>query len=166
HNGVTGGELLYDHVHLTPLGNYILALAAFERIVNLFPANGTRTASTIDPPSEVECERLLAFTGHDRARVAAEMVDRLQRPPFTNQLNHTSQLQSLMIRAAGSTESPQDTAAQYQWAIAQAPDDLTLHYKFGLFLFNYDRMAAAQQLMVARPNDDFPVFLPDGTRIQ
>ena len=166
HNGVTGSELLYDHVHLTPLGNYILALAAFERIVNLLPANVTRTASTIDPPSEAECERLLAFTGHDRARIAAEMVDRLQRPPFTNQLDHARQVQSLMIRASGSTESPQDTAAQYQWAIAQAPDDLTLHYKFGLFLFNYDRTAAAQQLMVARPNDDFPVFLPDGTRIQ
>jgi tetratricopeptide (TPR) repeat protein len=166
HNGVTGSELLYDHVHLTPPGNYILALAAFERIVNLLPANLRGSTTTTEPPSEVECERLLAFTGHDRARVAGEMVDRLQRPPFTNQLNHTEQVQSLMFRAAGSTENPQDTAAQYQWAIAQAPDDLTLHYKFGFFLFDYDRMAAAQQLMLARPNDDFPVFLPDGTRIQ
>jgi len=166
HNGVTGSELLYDHVHLTPPGNYILALAAFERIVNLLPEDAKSSASSIDPPTEVECERLLAFTGHDRARIAAEMVDRLQRPPFTNQLNHAEQVQSLMFRAAATTESPQDTAAQYQWAIAQAPDDLTLHYKFGIFLFDYDRMAAAQQFMLARPNDDFPVFLPDGTRIQ
>ncbi len=166
HNGVTGSELLYDHVHLTPPGNYILALAAFERIVNLLPEDAKGSASSIDPPSEVECERLLAFTGHDRARIAAEMVDRLQRPPFTNQLNHAEQVQSLMFRAAATTESPQDTAAQYQWAIAQAPDDLTLHYKFGFFLFDYDRMAAAQQFMLARPNDDFPIFLPDGMRIQ
>ena len=166
HNGVAGSELLYDHVHLTPPGNYILALAAYDRIVNLLPPDVKASASTNEPLSEVECERLLAFTGHDRARVAGEMVDRLQRPPFTNQLNHAEQVQSLMFRAAGATETPQDTLAQYQWAIAQAPDDLTLHYKFGFFLFDYDRMAAAQQFMLARPNDDFPVFLPDGTRIQ
>ena len=166
HNGVAGSELLYDHVHLTPPGNYILALAAYERIVNFLPPDVKAAASTNEPLSEVECERLLAFTGHDRARVAGEMVDRLQRPPFTNQLNHAEQAQSLMFRAAGATETPQDTLAQYQWAIAQAPDDLTLHYKFGFFLFDYDRMAAAQQFMLARPNDDFPVFLPDGTRIQ
>jgi len=166
HNGVTGSELLYDHVHLTPPGNYILALAAFERIVNLLPLDAKSSALSTEPLSEVACERFLAFTGHDRSRVAAEMIDRLQRPPFTNQLNHGEQVQSLMFRADGSTESVQDTVAQYQWAIARAPDDLALHSKFGFFLFNYDRTAAAQQFMLARPNDDFPVFLPDGTRIQ
>ena len=166
HNGVTGSELLYDHVHFTPLGNYLLALAAFERIVNILRANAQSSVSSTEPLSETECERLLAFTGHDRSRVAAEMVDRLQRPPFTTQLNHGEQLQSLMFRAAGSTESVLDTVSQYQWAIARSPDDLTLHYKFGFFLFDYDRAAAARQLMLARPNDDFPVFLPDGTRIE
>ena len=93
------------------------------------------------------------------------MVDRLQRPPFTQQLNHLEQLQSLMFRASGTTESVQDTVSQYQWAIAQHPHDLTLHYKFGMFLFNYDRNAAAQELIRARPNDEFPVYLPDGTRV-
>ncbi|MGB7846774.1 MAG: tetratricopeptide repeat protein [Candidatus Acidiferrum sp.] len=166
HNGVTGSELLYDHVHFTPPGNYLLALAAYRQIVKILAEEARSSASGTEPLSEVECERLLAFTGHDRSRVAAEMVDRLQRPPFTHQLNHVEQLQSLMFRATGSMESPQDTAAQYQWAIAHSPDDLTLHYKFGLFLFDYDRTAAGQQLTLARPNDDFPVFLPDGTRIQ
>jgi tetratricopeptide (TPR) repeat protein len=166
HNGVVGSELLYDHVHFTPPGNYLLALAAFQHIVQMLPADARSLANSSEPPSEVECEHLLAFTGHDRSRVAGEMVDRLQRPPFTNQLNHSEQVQSLMIRAAGSTETVPDTVSQYQWAIAHAPDDLTLHYKFGLFLFDYDRTAAAQQLVLARPNDDFPVFLPDGTRIQ
>jgi tetratricopeptide (TPR) repeat protein len=166
HNGVTGSELLYDHVHFTPPGNYLLALAAFERIAKILPPQAQSSQLGGEPLSEVECERLLAFTGHDRSRVASEMVDRLQRPPFTNQLNHAEQLQSMMFRASGTTESLQDTVAQYQWAIARFPSDLTLHYKFGLFLFNYDRGAAAQQLVLARPNDAFPVFLPDGTQIQ
>jgi tetratricopeptide (TPR) repeat protein len=165
-NGVTGGELLYDHVHLTPLASYLLARSVFGQIVTTLPEEIRKSAQSTEPPSELECERLLAFTGHDRARVAAEMANRMQRPPFTKQLNHTERIQSLMLRAAGPAESPQETFAQYQWAIAQYPSDLTLHYKFGLFLFDYDRRAAAQQLIVARPSDDFPVFLPDGTQIQ
>lgn len=165
-NGVIGGELLYDHVHLTPLANYLLARSVFEQVVNALPVEAKKSARSTEPLTELECERLLAFTGHDRARVAAEMADRMQRPPFTKQLNHSEQVQSLQLRAAGPTESAQDTVAQYEWAIAQYPSDLTLHYKFGFFLFDYDRNAAAQQLVLARPNDEFPVFLPDGTQIQ
>ena len=165
HNGVIGAELLYDHVHLTPLGSYLMAKASFEQIAKTLPANLRDSAASLEPLSEAECERLLAFTAHDRARVAEEMAGRLQRPPFTTQLNHTEQLRSLMFRASGMQESPQDTAAQYEWAVTRHPEDLTLHYKFGLFLFNYNRNAAAQELMLARPNDAFPVYLPDGTRI-
>jgi tetratricopeptide (TPR) repeat protein len=164
--GVMGGEMFYDHVHLTPLGNYLFAREVFQQVVKDLPQDVRNSAKTIDPPAEGECERLLAFTEHDRTRIAAEVADRLQRPPFTQQLNHNEELQSMMLRAAGPPESFPDTVAQYQWAIGQAPDDLTLHYKFGFFLFDYDRMAAAQQLMLARPNDEFPVFLPDGTRIR
>jgi tetratricopeptide (TPR) repeat protein len=166
HNGVAGGELLYDHVHLTPLGSYLVARSAFQKIVADLPVEVRNGSPSTAPPSEGECERLLAFTRHDRSRVARDMAERLTRPPFTTQLNHSEQVQSLLLRAAGSSETPEETLRQYQWAIAQAPNDLTLHYKFGFFLFDFNREAAAQELMRARPNDDFPVFLPDGTRIQ
>jgi tetratricopeptide (TPR) repeat protein len=165
-NDVIGSELFYDHVHLTPLASYLLAGSVFQQVVKALPQEASKGSQSTEPPSELECERLLAFTGHDRARVAAEMADRMQRPPFTKQLNHAEQLQNLMLRAAGPAESPQDTFAQYQWAIAQYPSDLALHYKFGFFLFDYDRNAAAQQLLLARPTDNFPVFLPDGSQIQ
>ena len=56
-----------------------------------------------------------------------EMVDRVQRPPFTKQLAHNEQLQSLMLRASVPADSFQATLAEYQWAIAQDPDDLALH---------------------------------------
>jgi tetratricopeptide (TPR) repeat protein len=166
HNGVIGGELFYDHVHFTPTGNYLLARDAFEKILSTFPVAANMSAHNTEPLSEVDCERLLALTDHDRSRVAIEMADRLQRPPFTTQLNHTEQVQRLMFRAAGAPENPQQTVFEYQWAIARSPDDITLHYKFGLFLFDYDRRASAQELVLARPNDAFPVFLPDGTQIQ
>jgi tetratricopeptide (TPR) repeat protein len=166
HNGVIGGELLYDHVHLTPPGNYLLALAAFDEIVRTMPASSQVSSSPASPLTEAECERFLAFTVHDRTRVAEEMVERMQRPPFTTQLSHPEQVQRLMFRAVGSNEAFQDTVTQYQWAIQQSPNDLTLHYKFGLFLFSYDRQASSQQLILSRPNDAFPVFLSDGTQIQ
>jgi len=161
-NGIVGSELLYDHVHLTPTASYLLARSAFQQIVTTLPA--AANSGHIEPPDQDDCERLLAFTAHDRARVAAEMVERLQRPPFTGQLNHSEQVQSLLFRST-STETPQETLAQYQWAIQRHPGDLALHYKFGFFLFDFNRQAAAQEFVRAQPCDGFPVFLPDGTRV-
>lgn len=164
-DGVIGSELLYDHVHFTPLANYLFARAAFGEIMSFWPSTDHVPDRSIEPPSEAECERLLALTEFDRVRLDREMLDRLQRPPFTTQLTHMEQLQGLMLSANAPTGSVQDAIAQYQWAISQHPDDLMLHYKFGYFLFNFNRAAAAQELILARPNDEFPVTLPDGTRI-
>jgi hypothetical protein len=72
----------------------------------------------------------------------------------------------LTIKASAADESPNETSAEYQWAIRKKPDDRILHYKFGLFLFDYDRAAAAEQLRLSRPWDGFPVFAPDGTAIE
>jgi Tfp pilus assembly protein PilF len=70
------------------------------------------------------------------------------------------------LKAQASDETPDEAATQYQWAIARKPDDLILHYNYGLFLFDYNRAAAAEQLRMSRPWDGFPVFAPDGTPIQ
>jgi hypothetical protein len=94
------------------------------------------------------------------------MVRRLQKPPFTNQLNHPEQLARLIAMAGPSGESPNETALQYQWAIGLWPDDAMLHYHFGMFLFGYNHAAAAQELALAQPWDGYPVFLPDGTQIK
>ena len=165
-DGIIGSEILYDHVHFTPLGNYLMAQALFTQIVKTLPAQAIRSARGVGPLTQADCEHLLAFTALDRARVAREMVDRLQRPPFTSQLNHMEQIQSMMLRATAPTERFEDAVREYQWAIDHTPEDLTLHYKFGFSLFDYDRNAAAQQLLLARPTDNFPVFLPDGTQIR
>ncbi|MGB8322316.1 MAG: tetratricopeptide repeat protein [Candidatus Acidiferrum sp.] len=166
HYGVIGSELLYEHVHLKPQGNYLLARAAFEKIISILPSESLGSTSSSEPLGESECERLLALTGHDRSRLAAEMAQRLQRPPFTTQMNHSQQIQNLLSTATGFTESFSETLSEYQWAIAQSPGDPILHYKFGFFLFDFDRNASAQQFLLARPVDNFPVFLPDGSLVQ
>lgn len=165
-NGVIGSDQVYEHVHMTPLGNYLLARAMFLQIASKMPAESGRVLSDADVPSESDCERLLAFTPHDRTRIAGEMLERLQKPPFTNQLNHSEQVLRLMFQAQVPDENPAETSAEYQWAISQKPDDRVLRYNYGLFLFGYDRNAAVAQLRLSRPWDGFPVFTPDGMLVE
>jgi tetratricopeptide (TPR) repeat protein len=171
-NGIVGSELVYEHVHMTPEGNYLLARSMFVQIASKL-AKETGQAPSLqgsdvpyDVPSQTECEQLLAFTGHDHLRITREMLQRLQKPPFTNQLNHSDQVLRLTIKAGSADESPNETGAEYQWAIRKQPDDRILHYNFGLFLFDYNRAAAAEQLRMSRPWDGFPVFAPDGTPLE
>ncbi len=77
------------------------------------------------------------------SRIATEMLERLQKPPFTNQLNHSDQVLRLMLKAQDPGESPDETAAEYEWAIRKNPADRVLHYNYGLFLFEHNRDAAA-----------------------
>jgi tetratricopeptide (TPR) repeat protein len=167
-NDIIGSELVYEHVHMTPLGSYILARAMFLQIANKLPADAGHSMTEADVPSEAECEQLLAFTGHDRSRIATEMLERLQKPPFTNQLNHSDQMLRLMLKAQDPVESPDETAAEYEWAIRKNPADRVLHYNYGLFLFlfEHNRAAAVQQLSMSRPWDGFPVFTPDGMPVE
>lgn len=70
------------------------------------------------------------------------------------------------MKAEPAAEAPEETGRQYRQAIAQRSGDRLLHYNFGLFLFNYDRAAGAQQLRLAQPWDGFPVFAPDGMQLE
>jgi len=164
---IVGSDLVYEHVHLTPAGNYLVASAMFRAsslqiAKNLPPEAGGES----EVPSQADCERALALTHYDRARLVAEMLRRLQSPPFTNQLNHSEQLMRLALNSENTGETPDETAFQYQWAIARAPEDRMLRLRYGMFLYAYNRDAAAQQLSMAQPWDGYPVFLPDGAQIR
>ena len=156
---IIGSDLVYEHVHLTPVGSYLLARAIYQEVA-------AQLASGAEAPSEIECERMLALTGYDRSRIAQEILRRLQQAPFTHQLNHAEQILRYAMQVQSSSANPNDTALQYQWAIARAPSDPMLRYRYGVFLFAYNRAAAAEQLAMAQPWDGFPVFLPDGTQVR
>ena len=160
-DGIVGSDFVYEHVHMTPMGSFLFARAIYWQVAGKL-ANGP----VADAPSETECERMLALTAYDRSRIAQEMLRRIQRAPFTQQLNHAEQVLRFQMQAESMSETPNDTALQYQWAIARAPQDAMLRYNYGMFLFAYNRAAAAEQLAMAQPWDGFPVFLPDGTQIR
>jgi hypothetical protein len=69
-------------------------------------ASAGHTPAESDVPSEVECEQLLAFTNHDRSRIITETLERLQKPPFTNQVDHSDQVLRLTLKSQGPVESP------------------------------------------------------------
>jgi tetratricopeptide (TPR) repeat protein len=161
-HGVTGNEMVYEHVHLTPLGNYLAARGLFEQVVSKLGSPEAGSSAGDGVLSEEECERRLALTPHDKIRLAREMLKTVEKPPFTNQLTHKEQILHLSMDAGVPDEDPQTTASEYQWAISHWPDDKLLRYKFGLFLLRYDPNAAVQQLRQARPFDGFPIFLPNG----
>jgi len=160
-DAIVGSDLAYEHVHMTPLGSYLFARAIYGQV-----AGKLASGPVAEAPSQTECERMLALTAYDRSRIAQEMLRRIQRAPFTQQLNHPEQVQRFQLQAESMSETPNDTALQYQRAIARAPQDAMLRYNFGMFLFAYNRAAAAEQLAMAQPWDGFPVFLPDGTQIR
>jgi tetratricopeptide (TPR) repeat protein len=153
--GIPGSELFYEHVHMNPRGNYALARALFHKIASMLP----RTLNTMDTdvPSQEDCERLLAFTPYDRARVAGLILRKLDRPPFTNQLNHSEEVQRLKSEAQASVDY-EEMVAEYQWAISQNPQDRLLHLNYGFLLHRYDPAAAEQELRAALPYDNAPVL--------
>jgi len=161
-DGIIGTDQIYEHVHMTPEGNYLLARAMFFEIAPKLEQGSQRT----EPLSEADCERLLALTGFDRWRLVNEMFGRLQKAPFTNQSNHSEQLFHFAWGAEPPSENPNDTVAQYQWAMERNPEDGMLHLRFGTFLFPYNRNAAAEQIGMAQPWDGYPMFLPDGTQVR
>ncbi len=157
-HAVLGGELFYEHVHMNPRGTYLLARAFFRQVVSLLPPEFQRGAVSSDVISEEECERLLAFTPYDRVRVAGLVLSKLERPPFTNQLNHTEDVTRLKNQVEGANLNYGEIVADYQWAILQNPQDRLLHLNYGFLLHRYEPAVADKELRAALPYDNAPVL--------
>ncbi len=88
HDDDAANGLFLDHVHPTFHGNYLLAEALLSEIAELVP-DWVHAASTERPPlEEAACAARLGYTVFDRRRTAGLMLQRLGRPPFTNQSDH------------------------------------------------------------------------------
>jgi tetratricopeptide (TPR) repeat protein len=154
---VPGSELFYEHVHMNPRGNYVLARALFDQVARRLPPELRSRAAGADVASQQDCDRLLALTPYDRARVAGLILSKLQRPPFTNQLNHSDEVQRMKSEAEVSVDFGA-IVSEYQWAILQNPQDRLLHLNFGFLLYRYEPAAAERELRAALPYDNAPVL--------
>jgi tetratricopeptide (TPR) repeat protein len=153
---IAGNNVLYEHVHFNPHGNYLIARSLFLKIASDGRLAPYAKNGVLEPLHEADCNRALALTQYDRVRVAREMLERLQRAPFTNQLNHEEEILAMSRDAEKPTETYEEIDAEYRWAIQQAPYDKLLHLNYAYFISDRFPAAANEELQLAQPYDGVP----------
>ena len=152
HKGILGGDLFYEHVHLTFAGNYWLARAVFDQVCAALPqlaAAGKQGQIPGEIPSRQRCAELLARTPWDEYESAEIMVDMTSGKPFADQLGHgfrqaaARQRRDDLRRQALTPRALQAAWKTYETAIANAPDDWDLHQHFGKLALQCGRPDAA-----------------------
>ena len=154
-NGIPGGDLFYEHVHMNFRGNYLLAKSLFQQLERILPSEVVRFRDEDgDLPTFEESMRALALTGYDRHRIAAEVLDRLGRPPFTNQLNHDEVMEQAQRREAElrrftTPDGLLEARREYEQALRGRGEDPWLHHNFAMLLYAAGSFeAAAEQLRI------------------
>ena len=131
-----GEELLYEHVHFNFDGNYAVAQRFAAEILG--STNQSRLAS------RQHCAAALAYTDFDRHRVLDEVRQRLEQPPFNQQVDHEVRAGRIKQRLTMTATSSFSAArAMYEGAIAARPDDWVLRENFGTLLKDFDQLEEA-----------------------
>jgi tetratricopeptide (TPR) repeat protein len=132
-HGIPGGELFYEHVHLTPAGNYVLAKGAAQEIADLILKPTGASVSTPSPKwlTETECFIRLGLTDWGLLRALETISRLLQDPPFTNQSVHTNQMEKVSselkrLRPADHPSGVRRALQIVQQAVQRRPDDADL----------------------------------------
>jgi tetratricopeptide (TPR) repeat protein len=132
-DGLPGDDFFYEHVHLNFDGNYLLARTIATKLESLLPEQTAAQTATVHAwPSETDCAQRLAWSDWDKQQALAEIFSRLDKPPFTGQLNHDAQVQKLKAslgRLMPATQPAGIKTAENlcEHALALAPDDPALH---------------------------------------
>jgi tetratricopeptide (TPR) repeat protein len=149
-HGVAGKELFYEHVHMTPQGNYLLAQAVFSEMRRILPKSVQGGhANPVKLVSQAECERNLGYTKWEEYRIHETVLNGfITRPPFTNQAYQAERLEYFRDRIGSlqrelTADAKRQIAAQYRQVIAENPADWWLHWKYAEFLSEMDPDPAA-----------------------
>jgi tetratricopeptide (TPR) repeat protein len=136
--GIPGDELLYEHVHLNPSGNYALARTWATHVESTLPP-ALKQGARPDWASQSECERWLGLSDWNRVSILEEVVRRIQRPPFSGQPGNARRVTRLENQVADlRTRLTKDAAVKareiHLEALRRSPDDFRLHENFAEFL--------------------------------
>ena len=136
---IPGEELFYEHVHMNFFGNHLLAKTVFSQVSSILPEDVRSGASGETALlSQDRCAVLLAFTKWDFYKILGRILERVTRPPFTNQIDHEQRQRKIveqMQRLKNSlTPSVQELVRQvYRKALDNDTDDWILHDNFAEF---------------------------------
>jgi tetratricopeptide (TPR) repeat protein len=140
--GVAGEESFYEHVHLNFDGNYRLArawAAEMESLLGTKLGASAAAAANGNWASQEECEHRLGLTDWNRIKVLQDMVQRYKRPPLSDQANNESRAKEVREweKRVAQRMDPGAAAkarADFEDAVAHAPDDYYLRQKYAAFL--------------------------------
>jgi len=146
---IPGNELFYEHVHLNFDGNYLLGRAFAEQTAKLLPASIATHGRNEWASSEL-CNRRLAVSPWDRARVWQEILGRVSGPPYTGQLTHAATIKLCAekigeLKSRVDAEAPEQTRQLYKQALALAPTDTFLLFNFAQYLAARGELAQATE---------------------
>src|SRR5258708_25949027 len=117
----------------------------------MLPAGISQTARTNIWTTQETCDQLLGLTDWNRCAVVETMIDRLKRPPLSDQSNNAERMRLLRDEAGELQQHVNPAAAQnavdiYVAAIKRTPRDHLLHENFAEFLESTgDLKQAAEQ---------------------
>ena len=129
-----GSNVFYEHVHLNPHGNYLVARSIFSRVEGWVAGETGAKPGNMSVLSQADVERQLAYTGWARQRIAQILVHEWEFAPYSSQVNHREMVQGLQSDLAGGKETDEEIDALYRRAIAKAPKDRLLHLYYAFFL--------------------------------
>jgi len=149
---IPGNEFLYEHVHLNPAGNHLLANSILKQVEKAFGFN-----TTIELQDVEECKRRLSYTLFDEKRINEINLSRLRTAPFINQLSNPTEIADLeksiqQIEQALDSSLLRSIHANYQHSIEVNPNDWFIHLNYLRFLyaFNYNIEAEHEAEMLYR----------------
>lgn len=98
-HGIIGSELVYDHVHLTERGHYLVARSVFNALKQAKLRNNEIFPEKF--PLEAEVLTMLGYTSADAVANLEHIISSMSRPPFTMQYGHKQRLAALSETLAG-----------------------------------------------------------------
>jgi tetratricopeptide (TPR) repeat protein len=138
---ISGDALFYEHVHLRPRGNFLLAKTVRGQMPSLPAAT---------EPELPACAALIALTELDEARMTAAMMAMTARPPFINQSDHRERQarrsEQLGRFRASLTNAFDRARLMYEAALNRSPDDWQLRDNFATLLMEQGAFASAAAL--------------------
>lgn len=145
-NQLLGGEFLVDHVHLNFRGNFLAAYAAMVAVAEMMPQAKLSTASADEQDLYDLCRRRLVYDDREAYQLAMVMYRRKTVPPFSGQLGHAQELDSLreeLFALRRRVKGQSESEAAYVNALEQAPLDSYLNIRYGEFLIARGRLREA-----------------------
>lgn len=129
-----GDDPFYEHVHLTPEGNYLLTRAVAEQAAKTLALEPSGFWA-----SQSECLRLVGLTDWSRYDALDVILDRIQRVPFTSQVNHAQELQRVTeqrdrYRVAAKPARVQRELQEISKLVAARPEDPDLRWNMAALM--------------------------------